>query len=153
MHQLPKAFDPLKALPHLWSPHDFPDLRLFKRLSTVFLQLLTRLSGVPQSFHRAIRRATLRLLNNCRWKGPPLLQKACAPLLASLLSFPEIICAHDSSEIQEQGRDCPEDAGPLRSSLSRGYLIHVSSVCTPTGSFLGALDGWAWTRSWDLHHQ
>lgn len=58
--------------------------------------------------------------------------------------------AHDSSEIDKHGRGVPDDAGPLRSSNARGYRMHLAVGVTSAGEQLGALDAWAWTRSWKL---
>lgn len=134
----------------LWSPEDLPDLRLFERLAHVLVWLVTRLRELPQALQRNALRGARRWVNNKRIRAKVLLVKAQHRLLTPLCSLPELVVAHDSSEIDEHGRDCPSDAGPLRSSQARGYMTHWSVACSFDGSQHGAVDAWAWTRSWKL---
>lgn len=137
----------------LWSHNDLPDLRLFSRLVLVLESLVTRLQDLPLALQRNALRGTRRWVNNSRISPSRLLSTARRKLLVDLLPFPELVIAHDSSEIDEHGRQCPEDAGPLRSSHARGYMTHWSVACGLDGLVHGAVDAWAWTRSWDLQKQ
>lgn len=67
-----------------------------------------------------------------------------------------LVVAHDTSEIDRHGRGAPKDAGPLRSSEARGYLLHLAVACSRSGRLCGAVAASTWTRSWTLrqgdHH-
>jgi hypothetical protein len=61
--------------------------------------------------------------------------------------LPRIVVAHDSVEFDEHGRHEPTDAGPLRSSQARGYLVHHGVVLDPCNDArVGVLYQVAWTR-------
>lgn len=136
----------------IWSAEDVPDLRLFQRLMAVVALLVTRLQVLPVVLRRAMRRGATRFFNNHRISAKRLAMTAHKKLLAPLAQQSELIVAHDSSEIDEHGRGVPSDAGPLRSSNSRGYMIHMSVGMSPDGLMHGLIDAWAWTRSWELRN-
>jgi hypothetical protein len=119
--------------------------------------LLAKLGDLPVALQRAAHRAWRRWVNNPRISAKRLLVSARRTLLEPLRDEAHLVVAHDSSEIDQHGRDCPDDAGPLRSSNARGYLTHWAVASALGGARFGAIDAWAWTRSWDLrkqdHHQ
>lgn len=149
--QLP--LDPKQLVKSLWSEEHLPDLRLFTRLVLVVQTMVTKLQDVAVGLRRALRRGSTRFFNNPRISAKILWVQARSHLLAPLLPLNQILVAHDSSEIDQHGRDCPDDAGPLRSPNARGYMTHWSVACSPDGLIHGALQAWAWKRSWELRNQ
>jgi hypothetical protein len=137
----------------LWSADDLPDLRLFARLLLVLQALVTRWTEGPQGLKRKAQQGMRRWVNNPRISSALLLSRARRKFIPTLLELPEVVVAHDSSEIDEHGRSCPADAGPLRSSNARGYMTHWAVACSLDGALHGALDVYAWTRSWELRKQ
>jgi hypothetical protein len=131
----------------LWSPKLLPDLRLFARLILVVGLLLTHLHQAPVALHRALRRGATRFFNNKRISAKLLRVSALRTLLAPLSTLDELVLAHDSSEIDEHGRGCPDDAGPLRSRHARGYMTHWAVAGAMDGTLYGIVDAWAWKRS------
>jgi hypothetical protein len=146
MQTEPEIFDPKHLALTLWQENDFPDLRLYKRAPSVLEFFMGRQQNQPYVLHRTALRATSRFINNPRLKGPHLLRQAGLKTLSQLQSLPELIIPHDTSAIDEQGRGCPSDAGPLYSRKTYGYMIHSAAVCTSNGLLLGGIDAWAWNR-------
>jgi hypothetical protein len=65
----------------------------------------------------------------------------------------DLVVMHDSSEIDLHGRDEPSDAGPLRSSHARGYMLHNSTAIDPQQRLVIGIIAWTtWTRTWKLKH-
>ena len=145
--------EPAELARSLWSVDDLPDRRLFARLLLVLHVLLTKFEGLPQALRRNALRGFRRWVNNPRISAKKLLVSARRTLLQPLSNEPELVIAHDSSECDQHGRDCPDDAGPLRSSNARGYMTHWAVAASLDGARFGAIDAWAWTRSWELRKQ
>jgi len=146
--------DPRKLAEQLWSPQDLPDRRLWNRLRHSVAVLFRRWDGLTTHIPRGPRRGMQRLFNNPRINAESLAAKAHNATLDAIRSCSLVLLAHDSSEINKVGRSEPDDAGPLRSSHARGYLLHGCTAVDLLGSArLGLLDATAWTRSWSLRNQ
>lgn len=153
MSAVPVAIRPRDAAALLGAREDFPDRRLWKRVPRMIDAFARRLRCPPAKEGRAEQRATRRWVANRRLEGPAMLAKVLGDTALSCVGHELLVAAHDSSEIDEHGRGCPEDAGPLRSSNARGYMLHQAVIAVPGGACLGAIEAEAWTRPWDLRHK
>lgn len=145
--------DPQQAARALGGPEDFPDLRHYNRLPKIIQALSIRLRAPSMPQVRRLTRGASRWFHNRRLSGRKMLARLFAVTGAAVLAQApdeELVVACDSSEIDRHGRGVPDDAGPLRSPNARGYMMHLAvAVTVKTGSCLGALTAWAWTRNWD----
>ena len=141
------SLSPREYACEVWSKEVLGDPRRVKRCGRVFDWMLTRLREEPVGRQRSERRGLQRFLDNKRVVTRSLWKKLKEHSLKHLLSLTEVFCAHDSCEIDEHGRNCPSDAGSLRSSKASGYLTHWSVCIHPEGFVIGALDADAWTRA------
>lgn len=145
---------PRTLVARLWKPSDLPDLRLWQRLKTNVEFLFDRFGAPTATQPRARRRGLQRFCDNPRVDSDTLRSSAQARTLQSLLGLPLLLIAHDTTEVDKVGPSEPDDAGPLRSNASRGYLVHSAVAIDPSShSLIGVLDAHAWTRSWRLHSQ
>src|SRR5262249_27243690 len=65
----------------------------------------------------------------------------------AIRSLPRVLVAHDTVEFDLHGRYEPDDAGPLRSCESCGYLLHHGVVLDPQSEArVGILYMESWTR-------
>ncbi len=144
-----------RALAHtLWRAEDMPDLRLFERLCRIPQLVIARLEQPTTSQSRAERRGAQRLWNNERVEAKVLSGRADAYALERLRDVTRVVFAHDTTECDERDAGDPSDAGPLRSSHARGYLLHYCVAVVPESKHvLGVLCTQAWTRSWNLRKQ
>lgn len=138
----------------LWSPDDIHDARLFERLKTIPALVVSRLEQRTTIVPRALRRGAQRLWNNEDVDEKPLRRATEDRTLQALKQVehePVLVFSHDTTECDERQAGDPDDAGPLRSSKARGYLLHYCVVVVPVSkALLGALGCHAWTRSWHL---
>jgi len=150
------AVRPRDAAALLGGPETFPDRRLWKRVPKVIDAFARKLRCPPARRDRAEQRGLRRWVANRRLRGVGMLALLLRATAASCVGRPLLVAAHDSSEIDEHGRGCPDDAGPLRSSNARGYMLHQTVIAVPGGACLGAIEAEAWTRPWELrkkdHH-
>lgn len=132
-------------------PEDFPDARLYERVQITADAMLRSAFGEGDErspkVKRAERRAASRLYANERVKADRLARRAQECSIKALGSAERVLVAHDTSEFDKHGRHEPDDAGPLRSSQARGYLVHYGVLVDPgnqarTG--IGYMT--AWTR-------
>lgn len=138
----------------VWEPDDLPDRRLFERLSLSAAMLLHRTSAPTSEEARSERRGFQRFYRNQRIDPHVLSAKSDAYAIDSLRGLDLCIVPHDTTEVDLRGSDVPDDAGALRSSHSRGYLLHDAIALHPeTGVVLAWMDGYAWTRGSTLRHQ
>lgn len=101
----------------------------------------------PENVRRAERRGASRLYANERLDPGPLLQHVQQHSVKMFMSLPRLLVAHDTTEVDLSGRYEPDDAGPLRSSKARGYLLHYGVVLDPSNEArAGALNVETWTR-------
>jgi hypothetical protein len=134
-----------------FTPDDVPDERLFRRMRIMGEGMLRSVveegDERPEKTKRAERRGTARFFANERVKTDVLAARAGQRSVEAVLKVPVIVVAHDTSEFDEHGRNEPPDAGPLRSSQARGYLVHVGALLDPTcEARVGILYVRAWTR-------
>jgi len=132
-------------------PEDLPDARLYRRLQVIGGSMLRSVleegDERPHDVKRAERRGAARLYANERISVDRLAQRAQERCIEAIRSLPRIIVAHDTVEFDEHGRHEPTDAGPLRSSQARGYLVHHGVVLDPgNDARVGVLYQYAWTR-------
>ena len=80
---------------------------------------------------RAERRGASRLYANVRLHADLLCQRAQQRCVEAIQALERVLVAHDTVEFDKHGRYEPDDAGPLRSSESRGYLVHHGVVLDP----------------------
>ncbi len=137
----------------LGSPADFPDLRLFKRVPWAIKALFCRLCEPPTKIGRALRKGITRFVTNPRLNGERMTARVLNTNAQKARAVADLVAAIDTTEDDEHGRGVPRDAGPLRSSQSRGYLLQLSVACTLGGVLLGAVDAFVWTRSWILRQK
>jgi len=140
----------VRTLVHtIWSPSLLPDARLWLRLETSVEMLFQRWTSPSSTMGRAELRGYQRLCNNRRVSAEALASKSYDATLSAVALCRRVVLAHDTTEIDLSGRYEPDDAGPLRSNSASGYLVHgCTAVDSETGSRMGVLDAWAWTRSW-----
>jgi hypothetical protein len=101
----------------------------------------------PQDVKRAERRGASRLYANERVDADLLCQHAQQRCVEAILPLPKVLVAHDTVEFDLHGRYEPDDAGPLRSSQARGYLLHHGVVLDPRNDArVGILYMNTWTR-------
>lgn len=133
----------------------YPDKRLYDRVPKVIEHLVCKLLPPTGKPRRDLQIGARRFVRNKRLCGTTMLDSLCDANTAALPREQEqvLLIAHDTSEIDKAGSDCPDDAGPLRSPHSRGYLLHYSIGLSPDGRVFGALDAQAWTRSWQLRNK
>jgi len=134
-----------------FQPEDVPDARLLRRLKTTANGMLRAMMGEgderPQNVKRAERRGASRLYVNVRLNADLLGQQAQRCCVEAIKSLRRVLVAHDTVEFDLHGRYEPADAGPLRSSQARGYLLHHGVVLDPTNDArLGILYMLVWTR-------
>jgi hypothetical protein len=134
-----------------FQPEDVPDARLYRRLKTTAAGVLRAMMDEgderPQDVKRAERRGASRLYANARVDADLLCQHAQQRCVEAITSLPRLLVAHDTVEFDLHGRYEPDDAGPLRSSQARGYLMHHGVVLDPqTEARVGILYMEAWTR-------
>ena len=135
----------------LWPSLSLPDVRLAARLEQSVEHLLTRWDGPSGLRGRTAQRGWTRFCNNPRVDTTTLFRAATDQTIRAIANVKVLVLAHDTSEIDKHGRAEPDDAGPLRSAHSRGYLLHgCTAIDLATGARLGVLDAMAWTRSWKL---
>jgi len=132
-------------------PSDLPDARLYRRLKVIgegmLRSVLDEGDERPYDIKRAERRGAARLYGNARISADQLAQRAQQRCIEAIRLLPRIVVAHDSVEFDEHGRHEPTDAGPLRSSQARGYLVHHGVVLDPCNDArVGVLYQVAWTR-------
>jgi hypothetical protein len=142
--------DPVGSPDILGDCDAFPDRRLFARVPKAIKALLAKFCEPPSQIARALRRGISRFITNKRLNGARLVTHVLTENARQLCEFSEVVIAHDSSEIDKHGRGVPSDAGPLRSSQSRGYLVHLAVAASFDGALFGAVDAFAWARSWLL---
>jgi hypothetical protein len=150
------SLDPLGPLAPLGPPSSFPDLRLFKRVPKAIQALLAMRFTAPVKLARALRRGITRFVTNTRLHGAAMVAHVLNTNARAMRAEQRLVVAHDTSEIDRHGRGAPKDAGPLRSSEARGYLLHLAVASSLSGRLFGAISALSWTRSWDLrqgdHH-
>jgi hypothetical protein len=134
-----------------FTPDDVPDERLFRRMQVMgdgmLRSMLEEGDERPEKTKRAEQRGAARFFANDRVKTDVLAAHAGKRSVEAILNLPVIIVAHDTSEFDEHGRNEPPDAGPLRSSNARGYLVHAGTLLDPTcEARIGILYVRAWTR-------
>jgi hypothetical protein len=134
-----------------FEPEDVPDARLYRRLKTTATGVLRAMMDEgderPQDVKRAERRGAARLYANPRVDADLLCQHAQQRCTEAIRLLPRLLVAHDTVEFDLHGRYEPDDAGPLRSSQARGYLVHHGVVLDPqTEARVGILYMDAWTR-------
>jgi hypothetical protein len=134
-----------------FTPDDVPDERLFRRMCLMGDGMLRSVLGEgderPEKTKRAERRGAARFYANEKVRADLLSIRAEKQCIEAIVTLPAILVAHDSSEFDEHGRNEPPDAGPLRSSESRGYLVHSGIVLDPASEArVGILYVRAWTR-------
>ena len=96
---------------------------------------------------RAERRGEQRFIANDRIDTDWLLRHVEAYSLQGLASAGTLVVAHDGTEVDLHGRWEPSDAGALRSSRARGYIVFAGAVMDlDTGYQGGLLFARAWTR-------
>jgi hypothetical protein len=132
-------------------PEDVPDARLYRRLQVMgegmLRSVLEEGDERPYDVKRAERRGAARLYANKRISADRLAQCAQARCIEAIQPLSRVLVAHDTVEFDEHGRHEPTDAGPLRSSQARGYLVHHGLVLDPTNDArIGVLYQYAWTR-------
>lgn len=146
------VLDPRSITAKLFSPSALPDKRLWVRLHLIVAMLFSRFEQALTTVPRAERRGMQRFCNNERVVAKRLAEHSTQQTIQAMRTMDRAVLAHDTTEVDKVGHAEPDDAGPLRSSASRGYLVHACSVVDPvTGSRIGLLTHRAWTRSWDLH--
>jgi len=149
--ELLASIDPRAAADSLGGAEAFPDLRLFKRVPKIIDSFVIKLRMPPMKLARKVRRGATRWVSNCRLSGRKMLDSLFDTTGRQVVALDEdIVVAIDTSEIDLHGRGVPDDAGPLRSSFARGYLLQLAVAVTLSGQCLGVLDAFAWTRSWNL---
>jgi hypothetical protein len=128
---------------------DLPDARLYRRLETIASGMLRSVlherDERPQPTKRAERRGAARLYANERVDSDLLASRAQQRCAEAIAQLPSLLVAHDSSEFDLHGRNEPCDAGPLRSSQARGYLVHNGVVLDPQSE---ARVGMLYLRCW-----
>ena len=134
-----------------FTPDDVPDERLFRRMRTMgegmLRSVLEEGDERPETTKRAEQRGAARFFANERVQADVLAARAGQRSVEAILKLPVVVVAHDTSEFDEHGRYEPPDAGPLRSSNARGYLLHVGALLDPTcEARIGILYQRAWTR-------
>lgn len=130
---------------------DVPDARLFHRLKLTARGILRAMMDEgderPLNVRRAERRGASRLYANARIDADLLCQRAQERCVEAIGALPRVLVAHDTVEFDKHGRYEPDDAGPLRSSEARGYLVHHGVVLDPQNDArVGVLYMLAWTR-------
>ena len=134
-----------------FQPEDVPDVRLYSRLKTTANGILRAMMNEgderPQDVKRAERRGASRFYVNVGVDADLLCQHAQQRCIEAIKSFPRVLVAHDTVEFDLHGRYEPADAGPLRSSQARGYLLHHGVVLDPRNDArVGILYMDVWTR-------
>jgi hypothetical protein len=134
-----------------FAPDDVPDERLFQRMRVmgdgVLRSVLEEGDERPQKAKRAEQRGAARFYANERVKADVLAARAGQRSVEAIVKLPVIVVAHDTSEFDEHGRNEPPDAGPLRSSQARGYLVHGGILLDPAcEARVGILYLRAWSR-------
>jgi hypothetical protein len=132
-------------------PDDVPDERLFRRMRIMgdgmLRSILEEGDERPEKTKRAEQRGAERFFANDRVEADLLAARAGQRTVEAIVSLPTIVVAHDSSEFDKHGRNEPKDAGPLRSSEARGYMVHSGAVIDPTcEARIGILYVRSWTR-------
>jgi hypothetical protein len=140
-----------KLIEATFRPEDVPDARLYSRLKTIAAGLLRSVMAEgderPLDVKRAQRRGASRLYANERVNEDLLSRQAQQRCVEAILSLPRVLVAHDTVEFDLHGRYEPDDAGPLRSSESRGYLLHHGVVLDPQNDArVGILYMMTWSR-------
>lgn len=135
----------------IWNSALLPDKRLWDRLVDSVAMLFQRFTQPTINISRADRRGYQRLCNNPRVSAKLLAENAYEATTHAMRTTDRVVLAHDSSEVSKLGLGEPDDAGPLRSIESRGYMMHgCTAIDAATGSRLGLFEVTAWTRSWRL---
>lgn len=147
------SLEPRRWVEQVWRREDLAEPRLYRRLVLIVAMLLTRLTRPTSSLSRALRRGGQRFWNNEAVNSSLLARRCSEFVLTQVSSLLVVLLLHDSMEVDLHGRHCPDDAGPLRSSHSKGYLTHNTVVCVPGKGLLGLLCSQVWTRSWLLKQQ
>lgn len=153
MLQEAEPIDPRALARSIWSAEDLPDVRLFDRLVDGVAMLARRLEAAATEELRKARRGFQRFFRNARVDPKALKSKADDFAVAEIQSEEVILVAHDTTEVDLHGPYEPSDAGVLRSSQARGYLVHSALAIHPvTGRTLALLDSHAWTRRGPMRH-
>jgi hypothetical protein len=148
------VFSPYKFAQNLWQKSDFPDLRLFRRAIETVSMWIERAQCPDAKIPRKKRRAAQRFIRNERISTDTLAEKGSLFVARLVAELPLLLVAHDSVETAFKGRYQPNDSGPLRSSNSKGYMVHNSFAIDPEkGWLLGMLISRVWKRSWKMKHQ
>jgi hypothetical protein len=155
--QLRVAFEPYDAFASVFSPGVFGDRRLQNRAARIWEDAAALFSGVgngePVKSTRAVRRGAQRLYANNRVDTALAFREGAQFTLNLTAGMTRVIAMHDSSEFDLTGRFEPPDAGPLRSSNARGYMLHSVVLVDPVERMpRGFVYANIWTRSWDLKH-
>jgi len=134
-------------------PEDVPDERLYRRLKITAAGMLRSMMGEgderPEDQQRAERRGASRLYANTRVDPDRLCRRAQECTVEAIKQLPRVLVAHDTVEFDLHGRYEPDDAGPLRSSNSCGYLLHHGVVLDPNNDArIGILYQHPWTRQY-----
>lgn len=120
-----------------FDPNSFPDLRLFDR-AFMTQQALAQNLLHNHPFTPALRKGTVRFLQNDRIDPDEILRDSFQCNSSSILSENVILSCEDTSLIRYRN----DDAGPLMSGDDKGYVFHYSAAVTPgTGipfAWLGA---------------
>lgn len=149
-----EPFHPSDLAETIWPPDVMPDARLSTRLPKIIDMWVLRLETPTSQQPRAERRGAQRFFNNPRLDPQRLAECGHIHVASLLKDIPFFLVAHDTCEVDLHGRYEPRDAGPLRSSQARGYLVHNSFAIEPNqGYLLGMIHSWAWARSWEMRHQ
>ena len=153
-----RPFDPRAAMWSVFPTRLFPDERLHKRVAEIWATAAAVFhgsgSGEALTTERTRRRGAQRLYDNERLAIEPLRQRGRRlTLQLTEKDDADLIAFHDSSEIDLSGRWAPSDAGPLRSSNARGYMMHaIVLVDAKEHVSRGFLAAETWTRSFELTH-
>jgi Transposase DDE domain len=146
--------DPSTLVESIWTPEDFADFRLYKRMRISAAMLFDRFDDPTTHQPRAVRRGFQRLCDNLRVNSDTLAQRPLTRTLLAVRPLPVVLLIHDTTEVNKVGPSEPKDAGPLRSNVARGYLVHSTVAVDPAHrSIVGVLTTQAWTRSWKLRDQ
>jgi hypothetical protein len=149
--------EPGDTVASVFSYEVFGDRRLQKRAAAVWeygaALFNGRGSGESLKTTRAQRRGAQRLYENKRIDTKLALAQGTEFTLKLTTGMNHVVAMHDSSEIDLTGRFEPDDAGPLRSSNARGYMLHaVVLIDAELRVARGFVCADVWRRSWELKH-
>ena len=146
-------FDPLEPevlIERIFPLSEMPDARLGFRLKVIAKGRIVRIledGNIQMQVDRTERRGEQRFFANPRIDIDWLTRHVEAYSIQGLNVARTLVVAHDGCEVDLHGRWEPDDAGPLRSSKARGYIVFSSAVMDlDTGFKGGMLYARAWTR-------